>query len=79
MCLKESISSEEFDQYASDTPNVARKRPTQSKDNFGGAIMPCRHNGGVVFVLKGCRAEVDESNFCIEEHLALSSLSIDTS
>ena len=42
--LEEGIAGEEFDQYAPNTPNVARVRPPKPEDDFGRAVVAGRHN-----------------------------------
>ena len=45
VCLKQGISSKEFNNYASYAPDIARKTPAELEDNFWSPVMPCRNNG----------------------------------
>lgn len=67
MRLEESIASEELDQDASNAPDIAWIAPSKIKYNLRCSVVPCRNNCGVVFVVEGCRSEVNESDLGIKE------------
>jgi hypothetical protein len=60
--LVERQSGVEFYQDAAQTEGVAGEGPAQSKDDFGRTVVSGRDDGGVVFVLEGGGAKVDESD-----------------
>ena len=64
--LEQCISREEFYQDASYTPDVTRKAPPQSQDNFRRPIMPCRYDCRVIFIIKCCGTKVNQPNLCIK-------------
>lgn len=74
MCLKERITSEELHQDTPDAPDVTWETPAQVQDNLRSPIMPCRNDGGVVLIIKGGRAEVDQSDLAVEENTSLASV-----
>lgn len=52
VCLEQGIAGVELDQNTADAPNVARKAPTQVENDFWGAVVARRDNGGVVLVIE---------------------------
>lgn len=79
VCLKQCVSSEEFDKDTAYAPDITWKRPSQAQDNLWRPIMPGGDNRGVIFILEGRRAEVNQSDLCVEEDFALGCLPIDGS
>ena len=75
--LKQGVSGKEFHQYTTDTPNITWIAPSKSNDNFWCAIMPGGDHRRVVFVIERGRAEVDQTDFRVEEDLSMSSLAAD--
>ena len=75
--LEESVAGEELDKNAADTPNITGEGPTKPQDDLGGSVVTGRHHGRVVLIFECGRAEIDEANFGVKEHLALRSLSAD--
>ena len=76
MRLKQRITSVEFDQYAANAPDIAGEAPPEVEDDFGRPIVPGRYYRGVVFVIEGSRAEIDESNLSIEEYSSLTCIAL---
>jgi hypothetical protein len=74
--LEQCISCEEFDENASDTPDITREGPTETENNLWCPVMASRDDRRVVLVLERSRTEVDESDLSIEKDFTLSSLSI---
>ena len=71
MSLEEGIASEELDNDAAYTPDIARKAPTQLQNDFWRTIVSCRDNRRVVFIIKGCRAKVDQTDLTVKENSSL--------
>ena len=78
MGLEKSISSEEFDQYATNTPDITWIAPPKVEDNFRSSIMSGRNDRRVVLVIEGRRAEVYQSYLGIEKDSTLSGNSVCT-
>ena len=78
VCLEKSISSEEFYQYAANTPDITWIAPPEVKDNLRSPIMSCRNDRRVVFIVEGGRAKVYQSYLCIKENSTLSGNAIGT-
>jgi hypothetical protein len=74
--LEEGIAGEELDQDAADAPNIAGVRPPETKDDLGCPVMTSRDDGRVVFILEGCRAEINQPNLGVQQHLSLAGLPI---
>jgi hypothetical protein len=73
--LEERIASEKLHQDAPDTPDVTWETPAQVQYDFGGPIVPRGDNGGVVFVVEGGRAKVDEPDLAVEKDSSLAGIS----
>lgn len=58
MGLEESITSKEFDEDAANAPNIAWVAPSQVQYDLRCPVVPCRNDGRVVLVVKGCRSKV---------------------
>lgn len=76
MRLKQCISGVELDKNTPYAPNITRITPAQAKDNFRSAVVPRGNNGGVVFLLKRGRAEVDEADLGVEQYPPCSTLAL---
>jgi hypothetical protein len=59
MRLEECISREELNKNASNTPDITREGPPQTKNNFWGTVMASRYDGRVILVLESSRTEID--------------------
>lgn len=59
MCLKESVTGEELYQDTADAPYVARVAPSKIEDDFGRSVVPGGHHRRMIFVIEGCRPEVN--------------------
>lgn len=79
MCLEEGIACVKLDQDTANAPDVTWKRPAESENDLGRSVVPCRNNRRMIFVLECRRSEINESDLCIEEDLALRGLSTDSS
>lgn len=77
MSLKQRVASEEFDENASYAPYVTGVRPSETKDDLGGSIMPSRDHRRMVFVLKGGRSKIDKADLRIQENPSLTGVSVD--
>lgn len=64
--LEKSIPSEELDKDAADAPNITWIAPTKVKYDLWCSVMPCRDDRGVVFIVKGCRPEVNKSDLGVK-------------
>lgn len=67
--LEEGISGEELDQNAPYAPDVAWIGPAQSKDDLGCPVVTSGDDGRVILILERRRAEVDQPDLRVEEHL----------
>lgn len=76
MRLEKGVSSEEFDQDTTNTPDVAGEAPSEIQDDFRCPVVAGRDDRGVVFIIKGGRSEIDKSDFTVEEHTALPSVAV---
>lgn len=76
MCLEESVSGKEFHQNTADAPNIAGEAPAEVQDDFRRAVVASGHDGGVVFVIKRRRAEINQSDLTVEENSALPGIAI---
>ena len=74
MRLEKRIAGEKLNQDAPDTPDIAGERPAKAKDDLGCPVVAGRHDRGVVLVLEGGRAKINQSNLRVQEHLPLCSL-----
>jgi len=63
--LEEGDAERQLEDDAPDGPDVAGLRPAQLHDDLWGAVMPRRHNGGVVLVVEGGAAEIDQADLGI--------------
>lgn len=79
MRLEQCVSSKELNKNTTNTPDITRKRPTETEDDLWGPVVPSGHNRRVVLILKGRRSKVNQPDLRVKEHLPLSSLSIDGS
>lgn len=77
MCLKQRVAREEFNKNASYAPYVTGVRPSETKDDLGCSVMPGRHYGRMVFVLKCGRSKIDETDLRIQEDPSLAGVSVD--
>lgn len=77
--LEKGIAGVELHKNAADTPNVAWVAPPKVQNNFGGPIMPGRHDRRVVFVIERGRSKVNQSNLCIQQNPTLGSSPVDGS
>lgn len=68
--LEKRIASEKLDENASNAPNVARKTPSKTKDDFRSPVVPGRNDAGVIFIVKRSGAKVDQANLCIHQYPA---------
>lgn len=75
--LEQGVAGKELDEDAPNTPDIARKRPPETENDFGGTVMPRRDDRGVVLVLERSRAKVDETDFRVKQDTPLCSLSVD--
>lgn len=66
MGLEESITGEEFDEDAANAPNIAWITPSQVEYDLRCSVVPCRNDRGVVFIIKGCGPEVNESDLGVK-------------
>ena len=66
MRLEESITSEELDEDTANAPDIARIAPSQVKYDLRCSVVPRRDDGGVVFVVEGCRSKVNKSDLRVE-------------
>lgn len=66
MRLEESITREELDEDAANAPDIAWIAPSQVEYDLRCSVVPCRNDRGVVFVVKGCRPEVDKSDLSVQ-------------
>jgi hypothetical protein len=76
MCLEEGVSGEELYQDTPDAPDVTREAPAEVENDFRSPVVTGRHNGGVVFVIKGSRTKIDESDLAIKKNAALPCVAI---
>lgn len=76
MRLEKSISSEELDEDASYTPDVARERPAKAKDDLRGTVMPGRDHRRMIFILECRRSEINQPDLGVQENPPLVGLSI---
>ena len=53
MGLEQGFAGPELNQNACNAPDVTRKTPTQTKNDFWSTVMSGRDDGGVVFILEG--------------------------
>ena len=67
MGLEESVAREELHKYTPDTPDITGETPAQIQNDFGGAVMPGRHDGRVVFIIEGGGAKINEPDLAIEK------------
>ena len=65
--LKKSDASGEFEDDASNGPDVAGGAPAQLEDDLGRAVVPRRDDGRVVLVVEGGAAKVDQSDLGVAE------------
>ena len=70
--LEEGVAGVELDENTADAPDVAGKGPPQTEDDLGGPIMARRHDGRMIFVVKGRGAKIDESDVGTSEDFPLS-------
>lgn len=75
--LEEGVAGKELDQDASDAPDVAGERPAESEDDLRRPVVPGGHDRGVVLVLECCRAEINQSDLRVQQHLPLRGLAVD--
>ena len=75
--LEQGVTSEEFDQDAADAPDVAREGPSETEDNLGGSVVPCRDDRGMIFVFESGGSEIDEADLGVEQNTSLGSLTAD--
>ena len=66
MRLEEGVTGEELDQDASNAPYIARIAPSQVEYDLRCSVVPCRNNGRVVLVIKGCRTKVNQSDLSVK-------------
>ena len=66
MGLEESITSKEFDKDAADAPNIAWIAPPQVKYDLWCSVVPCRNDGRMVLVVKGCRSKVNKPDLGVK-------------
>ena len=66
--LEGGLPGEELEEDAPHAPEIARVRPAQPKHNFRRAVVPRRDDGGVVIVLIGCAAQVNDNNVFALDH-----------
>lgn len=64
--LEQCVTGEELNQDTADAPDVTRIAPSQIQYNLRCSIMSCRDNGGMVFVVKGSRSEINQPDLCIK-------------
>lgn len=76
--LEKSISSEEFDQYATNTPDITWIAPPEIEDDFRSPIVSGRNDRGVILIIEGRRAKVYQSYLGIEKDSTLSGNSVYT-
>ena len=72
VCLEKCVTCKKFDQDATNAPYVAWIAPTQIQYNFRCSVVSCRNDRGMVFIIKSCRAKVDEPYLGVEEYPPLS-------
>lgn len=76
VCLEEGVACEELHENTPDTPNITRKRPAETEDDFRRTIVAGRNDRRMIFVLECSRAKVDQSNFSVEQYPPLCGLPI---
>lgn len=77
MSLEKGIAGKELDEDAADAPDVTREGPAQSQDDLWRSIMPGGHDGRMILILEGGRAEIYQANFCVEQDPSLRCLPAD--
>lgn len=77
MCLEEGVAGKELDQNAADAPDVARVGPAETEDNLRGSVVARRDDGGVILILKGGGAKVNQPHLGIEQDPSLAGLAAD--
>lgn len=69
--LEKGISGKEFNQNATDTPDITRETPTQIENNLWGPVMSSGDDRRVILVIEGGRSKINQSNLTIQEDASL--------
>ena len=65
--LEESITSKELNEDAANAPNIAWVAPAQVKYDLRCSVVPCRNDGRVVLVVKGCRSKINKPDLGVKQ------------
>ena len=76
VCLEESVTGEELDQYAANTPDVARIAPSHVEYDFRCSVVSSGYDGRVVFIIESGRSKINQPYLRIQENLPMASLSV---
>lgn len=63
--LEEGISCKELDEYTTNAPYIARKRPSKTENDFRSSVVTGRDDGRMILILECGRSKVDQTYFCI--------------
>lgn len=67
--LEEGVAQCNLEDDASDGPDVTGLCPTNLHDDLGCSVVAGRHNTGVVLVVEGSAAEIDQSELWVSDSL----------